>query len=293
LKDKPELAAQILEDSDAVQKAADAAGLSSKEVTEMFTVSEETPVETSPVVEPPATETVPVIPEPVAEVIDPASKEMSVSDKLSAVGAAFRAAYPFPGMGQMPEEEQGVYIDEIYDTFLIVEKGEKKFQVDYSIAADGSVTLSAPVAVTETWTPTGKAIASPKEKAAPVPTPTPDPKEEMIGKMTKQQLADFCAAIFKQLNAPDPAASAKEVRQEQLLSDVAVSVKELSDRIAPIDESLTGIKQTLSELTGSQPVGIKQLMNLRPSASEKNIAETAPVGPTLAPSFVKFAQGGK
>jgi hypothetical protein len=276
LKDKPELAAQILADSDAVQKAADAAGLSSKEVTEMFTLEEVPAAETAPA---------------------PVAKEMSIPDKIRSVQDAFRAAYPFPGMGQMPEEEQGLYIDEIYDAFLIVEKGGKNYQVDYSIAADGTVTLSAPVAVEESWTPTGKSIASPKEKAAAVPTPTPDPKPdpkaELIGDMTRQQLADFCAAIYKQLNAPDPAASAKEIQQEQLLSDVAVSVKELSDRIAPIDEALTGIKQTLSELTGSQPVGIKQLMNLRPSASEKNIAEVAPVGPTLAPSFVKFAQGGK
>lgn len=284
LKDKPELAAQILADSEAVQKAADAAGLSSKEVTEMFTV-EDTPV----------TEVAPVIPEPIAVVIDPSNKEMSLEQRaIAARDAIYAIISPEMSLGAM-EVESG-YITEVYDTYAILRQGDKNFRMDYTLDASGKATIGTPIEVEQDWKPIGKELGkfmAPEEKAAAVPTPTPEAPPDEIGNMSRQQLADFCAGVYKQLNAPDPAASAKEVQQEQLISDMAVSVKELADRITPIGETMTGIKQTLSELTGAQPVGVKQLMNLRPSANDSNVIDTAPAGPTLAPSFVKFAQGGK
>ncbi|MGB8980302.1 MAG: PAS domain-containing protein, partial [Anaerolineales bacterium] len=57
-KNKPEVAKQILEDAEVMEKTADLVGLDSKEVGEMFSIKEDTPVVDPPDAEPPAPETV-------------------------------------------------------------------------------------------------------------------------------------------------------------------------------------------------------------------------------------------
>lgn len=183
LRGKPDLAQQILADTEGVQKAAEAAGLETKEVTEMFAVPDE-----------------------------PAQEEV----------------IPTP----------------------------------------------------------------PVDKQAAEPPADPEPDE--IGDMTRQELADFCAAIVKQMmGKKEEEVALKQAGTDQLLVEVGVTLKTLGEQVTGLDHTMKETQQSLLELTDARPVGIKQLQTKRPTERSDNIIATAPTGPHMDDSFVKFLQGGK
>jgi hypothetical protein len=208
LKGKPELAQQILADAEGVQKAAEAAGLSSKEIIDELTG--ETAPETREVIE---------VSPPVVE---------AVKDNPPAEIA------PDPVSGVVPE------------------------------------------VVTE--------------KAAPVvpPPAEAEPPEDEIGSLTHQQLADFVAAIVKQMmgkKEDDPALLASQ--------KAAVDLVILQGQVKELAAATEKNQQSLFELTDARPAGIKQMQSRRPSESPNNLAATQPTGPQIDPAFRLFLQGGK
>ena len=208
LKGKPDLVRQILDDAEGVQKSAEAAGLSSKEIIDELTG--ETVPETGEVV---------VVSPPVVE------------------------AAVVPPVETAPIENQ------------------PPLEV-------------VPVA----------------EKAAPVvapPAPVDPPKDE-IGSLTHQQLADFVAAIVKQMmgkKEDDPAL----VAAQKAASDLAVLQGQMTELAATVKEN----QQSLLELTDARPVGVKQMQSRRPTEQSSNVTATLSTGPQIDPAFVKFLLGGK
>ncbi len=80
--------------------------------------------------------------------------ETSLNERMRAVQRAVSQKY-----NQGPSDSY-CYADLVFDTFVIIQKGEKLFRVDYTIAADGTVTLSGePVQVRMQPVPVGAATA--------------------------------------------------------------------------------------------------------------------------------------
>lgn len=115
-----------------------------------------------------------------------------------------------------------------------------------------------------------------------------------IGDMTRKQLAEFVAGIVKQLSAQKEfEATEKQAGLEQLITDTVASSKLIEARLKTVETLSTQQKQALDDLTDARPVGIKQLMNSRPTEQSTNVIAQAPAGPTIDPSFREFSQGGK
>lgn len=291
LKGKPGLAQQILADAESVQKAAEEAGLEFKEVTEMIAVdppaTPETPTpenatepdQPAPGGDAPAAET----PTPDAPT---ASKEMSLDQQAMQARDAIYTIIN-PSMVMQGPSDSSSYVTEVYGDYAIICRGDKMYKVDYSLDADGKATLGTPVEVERDWKPVGKAIGT-----FPLPTSKAQAKDETIGGMTRQQLADFVAGVMKQMMPQDEGAKTKEAQQVQLLADAVASIKSLSDRADATEKSLKSVQSNLSEMTDARPIGIKQLQDSRASVSEKNIVTETPTGPTIDPAFRQFALGG-
>lgn len=97
-------------------------------------------------------------------------------ERADAVCRAIMAVYgPTPGlMPTMEMPEDCCYVKDVYDSWAIVEKGERYYRIDYTMAADGTVTLSDPVEVEEIYKPVAETArlahdgADPAKAGAPV-----------------------------------------------------------------------------------------------------------------------------
>ncbi len=88
---------------------------------------------------PPGTDTTPI-----------GKADQSLSDRTQAVHTAVSMAVPNPPDYHYP------YIEDIYDTWVVIAIGDTCYRADYSTADDGAVTLAARdtwVEVEEVWTP--------------------------------------------------------------------------------------------------------------------------------------------
>lgn len=190
LKGKPEVVTQILSDASAVEKAAEMAGLESKEVSEMF-----------------------------AEKADQA-----VSEVTEVADAAVDAEEP----------------------------------ATQTTSEGGDQTLSS------------------------------------IGSMTHEDLGVFVTEVVRQLITPQQVdAASKQAGYDQLMADAMTSIKSLSDRNEALEATLKQQQQILDDLTGLQPVGVKQLQQSRPTEQSGNVIAVAPTGPHMDDGFLKFSHGGK
>lgn len=102
--------------------------------------------------------------------------DKSLWERADAVCRAIMAVYgPTPGlMPTMERPEDCCYVKEVFDAYAIVEKAERYYRIDYTMAADGTVTLSDPVEVEEIYKPVAETArlahdgADPAKAGAPV-----------------------------------------------------------------------------------------------------------------------------
>lgn len=79
--------------------------------------------------------------------------DMSLSDQMQAVA---QAVYMANGSAEY------CYVDEVFDTYVIIEAGDTHYKAEYSTGEDGSITLAARdawVEVEEVWQPVSSAAA--------------------------------------------------------------------------------------------------------------------------------------
>lgn len=128
---------------------------------------------------------------------------------------------------------------------------------------------------------------------APADAPADTPAEDVIGDMSRMDLALFVQEVIKQsLPQHDATAVAKQAAQDQQVADALVALKTSGERLATAESTIKEIQASLLELTDSRPAGIKQLQNQRPTTKSENIIAAAPTGPQMDPAFVKLVRGG-
>lgn len=102
--------------------------------------------------------------------------DKSILERYEAVQRAIMAVYA-PSPGLMPADEMGpcCYVKDVFDEYAIVEKDERYYRIDYTMAADGTVTLADPIEVEKTYTPVAEVSphlarqrADPAKAGAPV-----------------------------------------------------------------------------------------------------------------------------
>lgn len=100
--------------------------------------------------------------------------DKSLWERADAVCRAIMAVYG-PPQGLMPTaEEDFCCVKEVFDAYAIVEKAEKYYRIDYTMGADGTVTLADPIEVEEIYKPVAETArpahdgADPAKAGAPV-----------------------------------------------------------------------------------------------------------------------------
>lgn len=132
------------------------------------------------------------------------------------------------------------------------------------------------------------------EVKAIVPAPSGEGEPDEIGDMSHADLTTFVTGIVKQLlGQKEQEAAEKQAGMDQLVADTVASLKLLDNRTKSIEQAVTKTQHVLDDLTDARPVGIKQLMDQRPTASADNVIVTAPTGPHIDDAFRQFSQGGR
>jgi hypothetical protein len=103
--------------------------------------------------------------------------DQSLMRRQMAVEQAIHQQYrPAPGLLPADECAPGCYVENVFDAYAIVRKGDELYRIDYAMADDGTVTLDEPQAVELTYKPVSEADpllpaparADPAEAGAPV-----------------------------------------------------------------------------------------------------------------------------
>lgn len=283
--DDPAKVEEILKDAASIQKAAETVGLEFKEVGEASAVADP-PEESAP-----AGENTP----------EPQGKEMSLDRKAQVARDAILATLNPIGTDGMRTDANGWPL-EIYESYAIVNKGQKLYKVPYTIGADGKAVLGDPVEVEHDWKPVEKMIArfeapSPKAGDPPPPAAKPDPEPVEIGDWTPEMLQKFVLDCVKpmmdQKKEADEAATQKAAKLDTALAETMAAVNNLGEQIKTMNEGMTRQKAAVDALLDSRPAGIKEIQQRRPTNSPDNVVETQAAGPTIDPGFVSFSRGGK
>jgi hypothetical protein len=222
----------------------------------------------------------------------PEAAKQILADAESLETAAKEAGLEFKELDDSTEPTQATASQDGEVTLPETPQEPVTTEEDTNIQAAGDAgSQPAPVAQTND---TGEAQVTEPVGEVKAAAPAPVNEVDEIGDMSHSDLTTFVTGIVKQLlGQKEQEAAEKQAGMDQLVADTVASLKLLNDRTQAIEKSVNQTQHVLNDLTDARPVGIKQLMDSRPTASADNITQTAPTGPHIDDAFRQFSQGGR